>query len=360
MYVKQPKKLMIVNILSILHCYTDKKHRLSQKEIGKILKSEYDMEADRKAIKRNLLDLIGAGYAIDYSTTGRSAANTKREEESSVLTGFYLRHEFDDTELRFLIDSLLCAEYIPGHQRKELIKKLMGLSNRYFPRRVGHIAVLSEPEDKTKNQEFFLNIELLDEAIRHNRKVAFQYVQYGTDKKLHPKRQTDGTEREYVVSPYQMVAKEGKYYLICNYEPNDDISHYRVDHIRELNILDEPSKPFGTLLGANGQRLKLAEYVKEHPYMCSGKTIRVKFRITKPMIGEVVERFARDIKFSDEDEAGVTVTAWIDESSAERFAKTYLPDVVVLEPRKLAERVRNSVREILLQYQENAEDRKDG
>ena len=52
MYVKQPKKLLILNILDILRKYTDEDHRLSQKEIADILKNEYDMKADRKAIRR--------------------------------------------------------------------------------------------------------------------------------------------------------------------------------------------------------------------------------------------------------------------------------------------------------------------
>ena len=54
MYVKQPKKLLILNILDILRKYTDEDHRLSQKEIAEILKNEYDMKADRKAIRRNM------------------------------------------------------------------------------------------------------------------------------------------------------------------------------------------------------------------------------------------------------------------------------------------------------------------
>ena len=59
MYVKQPKKLMIMNILDILWKYTDEDHRLSQKEIADILKNEYDMKADRKAIRRNLIESDG-------------------------------------------------------------------------------------------------------------------------------------------------------------------------------------------------------------------------------------------------------------------------------------------------------------
>ena len=51
MYTIQPKKLMIINILDILKKYTDEDHRLSQKDIVDILKKEYSMPADRKAVK---------------------------------------------------------------------------------------------------------------------------------------------------------------------------------------------------------------------------------------------------------------------------------------------------------------------
>ena len=67
MYSKQPKKMLIMNILDILRKYTDENHRLSQKEIVDILKTEYDMTVERKTIKRNLMNLIEFGYDIEYS-----------------------------------------------------------------------------------------------------------------------------------------------------------------------------------------------------------------------------------------------------------------------------------------------------
>ena len=60
-----PKKLLILYILDILQKYTDEEHRLSQKEIQDILKKEYEMPVDRKAIKRNLLNLIEYGSSIE-------------------------------------------------------------------------------------------------------------------------------------------------------------------------------------------------------------------------------------------------------------------------------------------------------
>lgn len=351
MYETQPKKLIIMNILDILRRYTDADHRLSQKEIAEILQKEYHMKADRKAIKRNLMNLIDFGYEIEYSETLRMMPNsqTGEMEETYILSDFYLKREFDDSELRLIIDSLISSKHIPYNQCKRLLSKIEGLSSIYFHSRVKHIALL--PDDRTDNKQIFLNIELLDEAISAGKKVVFKYAEYGTDKKMHPKKRPDGTEREYIVSPYQMAIKEGKYYLICNYDKYNDISNYRIDRIRELQILDEPVKPFQTLHGANGQRLNLAEYMKEHIYMFSSDSVRVKFHITRPMISDVIDMFGKDVTFSDENDDCVTVTAYTNEMSMEQFAKAFSPDVIVLEPAELADKVRNIMEETVRKYE---------
>lgn len=113
MYTVQPKKMLIINILDILKKYTDENHRLSQKEIADILKNEYNMNAERKAIKRNLMNLIDCGYEIEYSESMRMIPNkqTGELEESYILSDFYLVRDFTDSELRLLIDSLLFSKY---------------------------------------------------------------------------------------------------------------------------------------------------------------------------------------------------------------------------------------------------------
>jgi len=213
MYVKQPKKMLIINILDILRKYTDADHRLSQKEILEILETEYGMKADRKAVKRNLMNLVEFGYDLEYS---ESIRKNKQGEEEVVFTDWYLEREFTDPELRLLIDSLLFSKHIPYSQCKDLIEKIEGLSNRYFRSKVKHICNL--PIDMPENKELFYTIETLDEAIEKTRQVEFLYCDYGIDKQLHPRSDHTGAPRRYLVNPYQMVATNGKYYLIGNFE----------------------------------------------------------------------------------------------------------------------------------------------
>lgn len=211
MYTIPPKKMLILNILDILRKYSDENHRLSAKEIGDLLEAEYSQKVDRKAIKRNLMNLLDFGYELEFTESKRTGKNGEVE---TIYTDWYFVREFTDSEIRLLIDSLLFSKTISYNQRKEIIEKLKGLSSSYFQSRVGHIRTL--PMDLSANNRIFYTIDILDEAITLGLQVKFVYAEYGIDKKLYPRKNDDGTVKSYTVSPYQMVATNGRYYLICN------------------------------------------------------------------------------------------------------------------------------------------------
>ena len=341
---RQAKKLSLFNTLEILKEYSDEDHRLTQAELLEHLKTDYDMEVDRRTVKSNLMDLIELGYEIESQETTRMIRNEKtgEVEESTIMSSFYLVRDFSNPELRLLIDSLLFSKHLPYSQCKDLVEKLEGLSNKYFHASMNYISTM--PEDKTNNQQIFYNIDVLDEAISKGKKVSFKYLDYGTDKKQHPKLDKDGKERVYVVSPYQMVAKEGKYYLICNYDYYDDVSNYRVDRISDIEALEAKAKPFEELKWSNGQRLDLAEYMKKHVYMYSSADSQITFRIVKPMISDIIDMFGKDVQFFDETEDTVCVKAKVNEAAMIQFAQSYAPDVEILKPVELREKVKERLR----------------
>lgn len=347
----EPKKMMPIYILEILRRYTDESHTLNQQEIINYLKKDYQMTAGRKAVRRNILALMEYGYNIKYDVIPRKLSNPKpgEPEENTVLTNFYLQRDFNDCELRLLSDTLLAARYVQRGQCMDLIEKLKGLASDRFQSQVRHIA--SMPQTHTDNQCVFLNIEDLGQAIEEQKKVRFHYCEYGTDKKLHLKKGADGNVREYVVTPYQMAVQEGKYYLICNYDAYDDISNYRLDRIKDVEILDEPGKPFEKLQGSNGGYLDLAAYMKEHPSMYAGENVHARLRVVRAMISDMVDIFGKDIRFSDEDEQRITVSLYANERAVAQFAKSYAPDVVVLEPERLREEVKSEIERALEEYQ---------
>ena len=332
-----PKKMLPLCILEILKKHTDVDHTLDQKDIIEILRVEYDLEVERKAIRRNIEELIEMGYPIRYEETER--------EGNTIWSDYWLEKTLSDAELRLIIDSLLFSNHIPHSQRQKLVKKIERLSSEHFKSYVRHIATLPDAGDS--NKEIFYTISVLDEAIEKKRKVSFKYLDMGTDKKMHAKTEKSGKVRTYVVSPYQMAAKEGKYYLICNREHFDAVSNYRIDRISQIQLLeDEKIRPFKELKNANGQDLNLGEYMREHIYMYSGGETHVRFRVVKRMVTDIVDIFGKDVRFENETDEYVTVSVNVNEQAMILFAQSYSPDVVILEPQRMVDEMKDWIKKV--------------
>lgn len=335
-----------MNILDILRKYTDEEHRLSQREIMEILESEYDMKAERKSVKRNLINLIDWGYNIEYSESVRV---NKNGEEEILYTDWYLERDFSDAELHLLIDSLLFSKHIPYSQCKELIEKIEGLSNLYFKSRVKYIRKM--PINASDNKQLFFTIEQLDKAISKGRQVSFYYNEYKTDKKMHPRNNSKGEIREYIVNPYQIAATNGRYYLICNYDKYDNVSNYRLDRITNIKVLDTLVKPMKQIKGLeNG--LNLPKHMAEHLYMFSGESIPVVFRAKKYLVNEIIDWFGKDIRFEDETENAVTVRVTVNLEAMRKWALQYAMHVRVLGPEKLVKLVKEDITKAAEMYEE--------
>lgn len=350
------KKALILNILEILRRYSDENHRLSQTDIIEYLRKDYDMIIERKSIRRNIIELMNCGYEIEYSETVRMVPNRKtgEPEESYIWSDFYLVREFTDSELRLLIDGLLFSKHIPYSQCKELVEKLEGLSNNYFRSRVRHIRTM--PDNVPPNKQLFYSIEILDEAISRKRQVSFHYLEYGTDKLQHPRLKADGTIRKYVINPIQMAAANGRYYLIGNTEPYENVSHYRLDRIADIRLLEQPSRmPEQIKELENG--INLPQHMAEHVYMFSGESEPVRFRIKKQILNDVIDWFGTDIGFSDETPEEVTVQVRVNLHAMQIWAVQYGPYVRVLSPERLAGAVEHDLETALSNYRCDSEER---
>lgn len=342
-YTVPPKKMIIINILDILKRYSDENHRLSQKEIAQILADEYNTKVERKTIKRNIMNLIEFGYDIEYTETIRYVTNKDGvKEESAILSDFYLVHEFTDIELRLLVDSLLFNRYLPASQCKDLIKKLENLSSENFKTRVKHIKNL--PDNMPRNNEIFFTLEILDEAIEKGRKVAFTYNEYGTDKKLHPRK-----DEPYIINPYQMVAVNDKYYLICNVDKYDNLANFRVDRITDIKILSEKVKSKKLVQGLE-HGLNLPKHMAEHIYMFSGESIRVTFRAKKYLLSEIFDWFGKDISFLDETDDEVTCSVYVNEKAMRKWALQYALHIKVLSPQSMVEGIKSDLEQAIELY----------
>ena len=112
----EPKKLALIRIWQILHQYSDYDHPLTQDDIAAHLENDYGIVIERKAIGRNISLLKEAGVDIE-----------------SRRAGTYIEtRDFEDSELKLLIDGVLQSKHITARHSADLIEKLSKLSNKYF------------------------------------------------------------------------------------------------------------------------------------------------------------------------------------------------------------------------------------
>ncbi len=339
---KQPKKKTMFVMNEILNRYTDVNHTLSQKEIQDIMENEYELPVERKSVKRNLMNLIECNENIYYTETPRETFDKKtgKMKDTSLLSDFYVERDFSDSELRLLIDSIVFSDHIPQNDKKRLIEKLEGLSNMYFKSRMGHVATAKSKSEATN--KLFYTIDILDEAITKGKQVRFHYDEYGTDKKLHHRKTENGEIREYLINPYQIAAKGGKYYLICNYDKYDDLANYRLDRISDIEILDTNAKPIRSLPGLeNG--FDLSKYMNEHIYMFTDKTIKAQFLAKRQVLNDVIDYFGNEAQISNTTDDSMTVTVKISEQDMELFAMQFATEVTVTAPKHLAEKCKKNI-----------------
>ena len=339
------EKLLVINILNILNKYSDENHRLKQKDFIEILKRDYQMNVDRKTVRRNLSYLLECGYEVEYTERERTKKNGEKE---IIYTDWYIERRFNNAELRMLIDSLLFSKSIPYKQCLDLIEKLEGLSNRYFKMNVKHICNLQE--NPLVNKQLFYNIEILDEAISSGKQVVFHYNYYDIDYKLHNRCTSDGKPREYVINPYQMVATNGRYYLICNYDKYDNYANYRIDWITDIKLLDSKSKPMREVKGLeNG--FNLSEHMADHIYMFSGENGIVRFRAYRYIVSELLDWFGKNIKFAEYSDDEVMVTVHANLMAMRCFATQYARHITIVSPQKLLDDVIEDLRIAVKRYE---------
>ena len=221
-----------------------------------------------------------------------------------------------------------------------MIGKLEGLSNDYFKSHVRHIRSL--PDNQPANSELFFTIEILDEAISKRRQVSFIYNTHDVDKKLHPRKGESGQPREYLVNPYQMVATNGKYYLIGNYDKYDNVINFRLDRITGIRLLNTPAKPMREVKGLESG-LDLPRHMAEHIYMFSGESIQVTFRAKRYLINDVIDWFGKDVGFSDITDDEATVKVKVNEEAMKLWALQYALHVRILSPQSMAEDIRRNL-----------------
>lgn len=321
----EAKAMAPLRILQILHEHSDCDHPLTQANIADYLDRDYGIIMERKAIGRHIKALKDADYPIE-----------------DCHGGSYLgERDFEDAELRMLIDGVLSSKYIAPKYSADLIEKLCKLSNKRFRSHVKNIYSVND-WSKTDNKQLFGNIDLIDDAIEQGVQLKFQFNKYGVDKKLH----RSSNPR---VTPYQLILHNQRYYLMAAHAYFKTMFFYRVDHITNMEIVDKPAIPITDIKGFEGG-IDYKTISSALPYMYTDQPRHIELLADKKIIDQIIDWFGTDIFILEEDENRIRVTIKASPMAMEHWATQYIKYVEVLSPTSLRDAIKASLAEGIDKY----------
>lgn len=324
-------KIRLLRMLEIFR-ETDEDHPYTAHQLKEKLML-YGIEAERKAILRDVAALQECGHEILLH------ADNKR--------GYYLAaREFEDWELKVLMDAAVGASFLTEENSKKLADKLCALSSKEGQKTLkGATPILSDVKNgspTTKNA-----IDLILKAIRRKRMISFQYLY--TDENLEKKLSYDGMR--YLVSPYALIWRQDKYYLIGSHKKYQTLSYYRLDRIRNADITEESTLPKEEILGQNAD-WKLRDYINRNLFNYSGDETRVKLAVDRNMMWVIEDAFGEQYELLSLNETKAIVNVTVSDGwGLNNWLLQHGDSIQVLEPQT----VRNQVIALLNQIQKRYE-----
>lgn len=219
-------RLRPIYLIQILKERTDEDHYLSTAQLCKILKDEYGMDTHRTTIKSDIEVLQHAGIGIQATRSTQNLYN-------------YIERDFDNVELKLLLDAVESSKFITKSKSDELVTKLTALAGINKARELKRNLVV-DGRYKADNEHIYYIVDAINTAINQKKKIRFQKVEYNVRKErvLH-----HGGEK-YIFSPYSLVWDGDFYYVVGFSDKYQNVGSHRVDRISAApEILDESAVP---------------------------------------------------------------------------------------------------------------------
>lgn len=320
----------LINIMKILQEETDEFNTITQPEILELLRdrdcacSERTLTDYLKTIMKELNPEDVDGYVYENASIEDYVIIAKGLEEKLKARDFGLTTEgskklqlrslrynqiLSFAELNQVIEGVLCLKSIDDESKEKIIRKLITLSSKNFPKYSPYISENTRTISKkiagvfedSRVDEIALknNLQVIRTAIEANKgaglKISFYFNAYDENKKLKARVDANGAKLRYVVNPYYIIMYNGKPYLICATEPHDNVAIYRIDLMSEITteikaslakdgkMISEKRRPKSEIKGLpmEWNSKEASKFQTEHLYMYYGKPESISLKIDK-------------------------------------------------------------------------------
>jgi predicted DNA-binding transcriptional regulator YafY len=285
------QKMKVLYLLDMLMRDTDDNRGLTMAEIITRLE-ERGVAAERKSIYDDIEVLRRWGADIV----------TRRGRTIEYAIG---ARDFELPELMLLVDAVQSSRFLTDKKCGELITKLRGLTSQRLGKQLSK-RVHVPGRIRMQNESIYYNLDALQRALSKRRKIAFHYFDYDFNKRGVLRK----SGKLYYVSPVGLVYVEENYYLVAYYEKPDAFVHYRVDRMRDIEVLGEKA-----LRVPSAHNFDIAEYANRSFKMFNGEAVRAELRIDRSLIAPLIDRFGKGVVFVPQDDETALVVVNVAKSS---------------------------------------------
>lgn len=264
-------KNRILYMLKLLAERSDENHPLSTAEIIQTMENDYSIQVYRTTVNNDMELLKQFGYDV---VTIRSSQNQ-----------YYLASRlFEEPELKLLIDAVNSSKFITGGKSRELVEKLLTLTNNQRAENLKRCLYVEEK--KQSNERIYYIIDAINEAMMLGKKIAFQSYHYTPEKKKIVRHEGD----EYIVSPYRLVCSGEQYYLVGFCDNYNELRSFRVDKIVKRPIVLEDG------IVTLEKETKIEKHIGKMFRMFDGETKHVTLICDNDVMDTVIDHFGEDVK----------------------------------------------------------------
>lgn len=211
--------------IEILKSYSDENVSLSIKEIQHHMRKRLGVDVDRRTIYAYIRDMKALG--IDVSDYDKSKE------------GYYINSNcFEASEVRFLADAVLTSNFVTRRRTEAILEKLRTF-NSIYQNKDFLKDVYIEDIPKLTNEDVFVSMARISEAIKFSRKIRFNYCEYNYFRELECKVDENGNLREFVKNPVHMVLRDKNYYLVCADEDSEVFQYFRIDMMLNVFVIED-------------------------------------------------------------------------------------------------------------------------
>ncbi len=258
-------------LLKILKEQTDEEHSLSTVQLTKILKEQYGIDAFRTTIKSDIEVIQKAGFDVQITRSTQNRYN-------------YIERDYDVPEVKLLIDAVMSSKFITKAKSDQMTNKLVELAGPYKAKELKRNLVV-DGRIKQRNEQIYLIIDSINEAINRNKKIEFQKANFNVKKErvLHNDGET------YTFSPYSLVWDGDFYYVVGFSDKYQSVGSHRVDRIwKRPDVLEEDAVPIP-------QGFDINTYINTMFRMYDAPRQTVELQVDNTLMDAIIDKFGSDV-----------------------------------------------------------------